>query len=65
MWYETMIIPLSDSTYCDTYCRIDHQPLIGKRARAPRETGPGEKAVEIEPSLYLFLLNERKSLTLV
>ena len=61
MWYETMIIPLSDSTYC----RPDHQPLIGKRARAPRETGPGEKAVEIEPSLCVFLLNERKSLTLV
>ena len=55
-----MIIPLSDSTYC----RLDYQPLIGKRARAPRETGP-EKAAEIEPSLYLFLLNVRKSLTLV
>ena len=55
-----MTIQLSDSTYC----RLDHQPLLEKRALAPRETGP-EKAAEIERSLYLFLLNVRKSLTLV
>ena len=55
-----MIIPLLDSTCC----WLDYQPQIGKQACAPRETRP-EKAVEIEPSLYLFLLNVRKSLTLV
>ena len=54
MWYETMIIQLSDPNYC----RIDHKPLIGKRAH--KETGP-EKAAEIEPSLPFLAECTKKS----